>query len=135
MTLKIKPLEIKCKLWIIGWENSFEEFIKIILNKPNSEEIFTLFYTLYYAIPYLYKKFLIDNLDTFKNDIITFINNLDTKEIYLPKDLIEMLIKFLKRINKILKLYETKESEKVNLKKLKLKIRIIKFLKMKIKKM
>ena len=121
MTLKIKPLEIKCKLWIIGWENAFEEFIKIILNKPNSEEIFTLFYTLYYAIPYLYKKFLIDNLDT--------------KEIYLPKDLIEMLTKFLKRINKILKLYETKESEKVNLKKLKLKIRIIKFLKMKIKKM
>ena len=116
-------------------ENAFEEFIKIILNKPNSEEIFTLFYTLYYAIPYLYKKFLIDNLDTFKNDIITFINNLDTKEINLPKYLIEMLTKFLKRINKILKLYETKESEKVNLKKLKLKIRIIKFLKMKIKKM
>ena len=93
-------------------ENVFEEFIKIILNKPNSEEIFTIFFTLYYALPYLHKQYLIDNLDNFKNGIINFINNLDTKEIRsLPKDLIEMITKFLKKISKILKLDETKESE------------------------
>ena len=93
-------------------ENVFEEFIKIILNKPNSEEIFTIFFSLYYALPYLHKQYLIDNLDNFKKGIITFINNLDTKEIRtLPKDLIEMITKFLKRINKILKLDENKEEE------------------------
>ena len=93
-------------------ENAFEDFIKIILNKPNSEEIFTIFFTLYYALPYLHKQYLIDNLDNFKNGIITFINNLDTKEIRsLPKDLIEMITKFLKRINKILKLDENNENE------------------------
>ena len=93
-------------------DNVFEEFIKIINNKPNSEEIFTIFYTLYYALPYLHKQYLKENLNNFKNGILNFINSLDTKEIRsLPKDLIEMITKFLKKVNKILTSNDTKETE------------------------
>ena len=38
-------------------DNAFEDFIKIICNKPNSEEIYNIFFTLYYALPYLHKQF------------------------------------------------------------------------------
>ena len=60
-------------------ENVFEDFIKIINNKPNSEEIFNIFYTLNFALPYLHKKYLEENFDNFRKVIIDFINNLDTK--------------------------------------------------------
>ena len=94
-------------------ENIFEEFIKIINNKPNSEEIVTIFYTLYHAIPYLHKQYLIDNLDNFKNCLINFINNLTTKEIRnLPKDLIELITRFLNRLSDTLKLEENNENKK-----------------------
>ena len=88
-------------------DNVFEKFIDIIKNKPNSEELFMVLYSLYYAIPYLHKQYLRENLDNFKNSILDFINNLDTKEIRsLPKDLIEIITKFLKRVNASLKLNE-----------------------------
>ena len=85
-------------------ENAFEDFIKIINNKPNSEEIFNIFYTLNFALPYIHKKYLEENFDNFRKGIIDFINNLDTKEIRnLPKDLIETIVKFLKKVAKIIK--------------------------------
>ena len=94
-------------------DNVFEEFINIIKNKPNSEEIFMVLYSLYYAMPYLHTQYLRDNLDTFKNSILNFINNLDIKEIRsLPKDLIEIITKFLKKVNTSLKL---NENEKENI--------------------
>ena len=93
-------------------DNVFEEFIKILNDKPNSEEIYNIFYTLYNAIPYLHKQYLIDNLENFKNAIINFINNLDTKEIRnLPKELIDIIIKFLKRVSKALKLDEISDND------------------------
>ena len=88
-------------------DNVFEKFINIIKNKPNSEELFMVIYSLYYAMPYLHKQYLRENLDNFKNSILDFINNLDTKEIRnLPKDLIEIITKFLKKVNASLKLNE-----------------------------
>ena len=93
-------------------ENVFEDFIKIINNKPNSEEIFTIFHTLNYALPYLNNQYVIENLDNFKKGIINFINNLDNKEIRnLQKELIETITKFLKNVNSVLKLNEKKENE------------------------
>ena len=81
----------------------FEEFIEILNNKPNSEEIYTILYTIYCAMPYLHKQYLIENLDNFKNAIMNFIKNLDTKEIRnLPKNISEIFFKFLKSINELL---------------------------------
>ena len=81
----------------------FEEFIEILNNKPNAEEIYTILYTIYSAKPYLHKQYLIENLDNFKNAIMNFIKNLDTKEIRnLPKNLSEIFFKFLKNINEML---------------------------------
>ena len=97
-------------------ENVFEDFIKIICNKPNSEEIYNIFFTLYCALPYLHKQYLIENLENFKSSILNFINNLETKEIRnLPKELTEIITKFLKKVNKILKLDENNdENDKIS---------------------
>ena len=96
----------------IADDNGFEEFIRILKDNPNSEEIYNIIYTLYNSIPYLHKQYLIDNLDNFKNAINNFINNLDTKEIRnLQKDLIDIIIKFLKRINETLKLNKTNNND------------------------
>ena len=97
-------------------DNVFEDFIKIICNKPNSEEIYNIFFTLYSALPYLHKQYLIENLENFKNSILNFINNLETKEIRnLPKELTEIITKFLKKVNKILKLDENSdENDKIS---------------------
>ena len=62
-------------------DNAFEDFIKIINNKPNNEVIFTIIYTLYYALPYFHKQYLIENIHIFKSCIINYISNLDDKEI------------------------------------------------------
>ena len=83
--------------------NVFEDFIEIINNKPNVEEFYMILYTIYCAMPYLHKRYLIDNLDNFKNAIINFINNLETKEIRnLPKNLTEIINNFLKKIGEII---------------------------------
>jgi len=72
-------------------DNAFEDFIEIIKNNPNVEEIYTVLHTIYCAMPYLHKQYLIENLDNFKNAMLNFINNLDTKEIRnLSKNLIEI---------------------------------------------
>ena len=86
-------------------DNVFEEFINIINNKPNSEEILTIFYTLYYTLPYIHKKYLIENIDKYKTGVINFINNLNTKEIRsLPKLLIEVILRFIIKFKETLKL-------------------------------
>ena len=93
-------------------ENVFEEFIKIINNNPNSEELYTILYTLYYALPYLHNQYLIENLNNFRNGILNFIDNLNTNDIRnLSRNLIEMIIKFLKKLSNILKLDENDNCE------------------------
>ena len=97
-----------CYYYALFWkkladDNVFEEFIKILNNKPNGEELYTILQTIYCAFPYLHKQYLIENVDNFKNAILNFINNLDTKEIRnMPKNLPEIFFKFLKSINEIL---------------------------------
>ena len=89
-------------------DNIFEKFIEIITNKPNVEEIYMILYTIYCAMPYLHKQYLIENLSNFKTAMINFINNLDTKEIRtLPKNLTEIFNKFLKNISDIISNEET----------------------------
>ena len=84
-------------------DNAFEDFIEIIKNNPNVEEIYTVLHTIYCAMPYLHKQYLIENLDNFKNAMLNFINNLDTKEIRnLSKNLIEIFTQFMKGINTML---------------------------------
>ena len=89
-------------------DNVFEKFLEIINDKPNGEEIYMILYTIYCAMPYLHKQYLIENLAKFKSAMINFINNLDTKEIRnLPKNLTEIFNKFLKNINDIINREET----------------------------
>ena len=84
-------------------DNAFEQFIQIINNEPNNEEIFTIIYTLYYALPYLHKQYLIENIQNFEKATINYYNNLidlnDKDNNNISKDQIDLLIKFFKKIS------------------------------------
>ena len=89
-----------CLLKMMENENAFAEFIEILKNEPNTEEIYNIFYILTYCFPYLHKDYFKENSDIIKNSLINYINNLKEKEMRnLPKDLIEMVSNLLNKIN------------------------------------
>ena len=91
-------------------ENSFEEFIEILKNDPNTEEIYNIFYILLYCFPYLHKDYFVENNNIIRSSLIKYINNLKEKEMRkMPKDLTKIISKLLSKINE-----NDKDSEKNN---------------------
>ena len=81
-------------------ENTFSEFIEILKNEPNTEEIYNIFFILTYCFPYLHRDYFKENSLIIKNSLINYINNLKEKEMRnLPKDLIEIVSNLLYKCN------------------------------------
>ena len=81
-------------------EGSFTKFIEILKDKPNSEEIYNIFYILLHCFSYIHKDYFKENSNIIKNSLINFINNLDNKEMRnLQKDLIDIVSELLKKIS------------------------------------
>ena len=81
-------------------EGSFTQFIEILKNEPNSEEIYNIFFILSNAFSYLHSGYFKENSKIIKDSLIKFINNLDSKEMKnLPKDLIDIISDLLKKIS------------------------------------
>lgn len=84
-------------------EGSFNEFIEILKNEPNAEEIYNIFFILSNAFPYIHSGYFKENSKIIKDSLIKFINNLDNKEIRnLPKDLIDIISDLLKKFKIII---------------------------------
>ena len=100
-------------LKLIEKENCFSEFIDILKDKPNTEEIYNIFYILTYCFPYLHKDYFIKNDDIIKNSLVRYINDLKEKEMKnLPKDLINIVTNLLYNINEYNKNEETDDNKK-----------------------
>ena len=60
-------------------EGSFNDFLEILKNEPNSEEIYNIFFILSNAFPYIHSGYFKENSKIIKDSLIKFINNLDNK--------------------------------------------------------
>jgi hypothetical protein len=81
-------------------ENAFSEFIEILKNEPNTEEIYNIFFILTYSFPYLHEDYFKENSGIIKDSLIKYINSLKEKEMRkLPNDLIELVSNLLYKIN------------------------------------
>ena len=79
----------------------FDKYIKILNDKPNFEEIFTIFTILNSSIDYIHEEYFEENYDIIKKSFFQFINNLNDKEIkILSQDLVDIAKKFLTTISK-----------------------------------
>ena len=75
-------------LKILEKEGVFTQFMEILQDQPNSEEMFNVFSFLTCMFPYLHKDYFIENYEIIKNSLINFINNLNEKEMRnMPKNL------------------------------------------------
>ena len=61
-------------------ENCFESFMNILQDKPNQDEIYTIFYILFNAFNYIHIDYFIEKSNILKNSVLDFMNNLDEKE-------------------------------------------------------
>ena len=87
-------------LKVIEKDNGFTEFIEILKDKPNTEEIYTIFYILTCSFPYLHKGYFIENSNILKTSLLDYINSLNEKEMRnLPKDLTAIVLSLLYNIN------------------------------------
>ena len=97
-----------CLLKLIEKDNGFPEFIEILKDKPNTEEIYTVFYILTCCFPYLHKGYFIENSNILKTSLLDYINNLNEKEMRnLPKDLTMIILALLNNISE----FNTSENE------------------------
>ena len=103
-----------CLLKKMENEGDFEKFIKIINEKPNQEELFTIFTIYLNSLDYIHSQYFEQNQEILKNSFFDYIENLDDKEIRtLPRELIELSTKFL---SKICERNKTKEKkQKINI--------------------
>jgi len=89
-----------CLLKLIEKENGFSKFIEILKDKPNTEEIYTIFFILTCCFPYLHKGYFIENSDILKTSLLDYINSLNEKEMRnLPKDLTTIVLSLLYNIS------------------------------------
>ena len=88
-------------LKLIEKENGFEKMIDILLDNPNSDEIYTVLFILYNCFNYIHIDFFKEKASLLGNAFLEFINNLDDKEMKeLPKDFRSLVIDFFHKINK-----------------------------------
>ena len=80
-------------------EGDFEEFIKILENKPNSDEIINIFNILLSSMDYIHIDYFEENKKIFKDSFMNYINNLDDQYLRnIPTNIIEIGTNFLKII-------------------------------------
>ena len=81
-------------------ENGFEQMMDILKAKPDSEEIYTVFYILYHCFNYIHIDFFKENAPILKNVVLEFVNNLDDKEMKkIPKDFRNIITDLFEKIN------------------------------------
>ena len=100
--VKSEEFEAYFALFLKNIENEgcFTKFIEILQDKPNSEEIYNIFYILLHSFSYIHKDYFRENSSIIKNSLINFINSLDNKEMRnLQKDLIDIVTELLKKIS------------------------------------
>ena len=96
----------------IEYLGDFDNFIDIIKDKPNKEEILTIFTILLSSLDYIHNKYILENRDIFKKAFKDYINNSDDKEIKNLDNYVDLPIRFLKKIYKIQNNLDEKEIEK-----------------------
>ena len=62
-------------------KGDFDEFIKILENKPNIEEITNIFNILLSSMDYIHEDYFEENKKIFKDSFMNYINNLDDKNL------------------------------------------------------
>ena len=91
-----------CLLKKIEKLGDFEEFINILKNKPNFEELITIFTILLNSLEYIHFQYIQNNKEIFKLSLINYINDLDDKHIKnFEKNKYDSVLKFLNRISEI----------------------------------
>jgi len=91
-----------CLLKKMENEGDFETFINIITDKPNNEELFTIFTIYLNSLDYIHSQYFEQNKEILKKSFFDYIECLDDKEIKnLPKELTDLSTKFLNKINEI----------------------------------
>ena len=82
-------------------KGDFDQFIKILENKPNIEEITNIFNILLSSMDYIHEDYFEENKKIFKDSFMNYINNLDDKNLRnIPTNIIEIGTNFLKIIFK-----------------------------------
>ena len=85
----------------IEQENGFEKMMEILQEKPDSEEIYTIFFILYNCFNYIHIDFFKEKAPILKTTVLEFINNLDDKEMKkIPNDFRNIVTDLLEKINK-----------------------------------
>ena len=85
----------------IEHENGFEKMMEILQEKPDSEEIYTIFFILYHCFNYIHIDFFKEKAPILKTTVLEFINNLDDKEMKkIPNDFRNIVTDLLEKINK-----------------------------------
>ena len=80
----------------------FEEIIKILTDKPSSDEVFNAFSIFNGALGYLHKDFFVEYGEAINNSVFKFINELSANEMRnLRKDLKDVIIKVLTKVKEI----------------------------------
>ena len=82
-------------------ENGFEKMMEILQDKPDSDEIYTVFFILYHCFNYIHIDFFKEKAPILKKAVLEFINSLDDKEMKkIPKDFRNIVTDLLEKINK-----------------------------------
>ena len=75
--------------------------MEILQEKPDSEEIYTIFFILYHCFNYIHIDFFKEKAPILKTTVLEFINNLDDKEMKkIPNDFRNIVTDLLEKINK-----------------------------------
>ena len=90
-----------CLLKKIEKDGGFENFLNILRNKANSEEVETIFTIYLNSLDYIHDDYFEENKVLCKDSFINYLNNLDDKEIRkFPEEIIDLAKKLFTKIFK-----------------------------------